>query len=163
MVPRPMRRTTSIAAAVTAALTLAPPAAGAAVPDHVLAAAVPLADAPAALVADVALPRAVLAAATPLAATPLREEGRPLTRTPPTREGAERSAPRADNEPVTLADASDAEALLARAPAATSRPPAATLPHTGNELWLTFLAGAGMAMAGAGLRLRLDATAPARS
>jgi LPXTG-motif cell wall-anchored protein len=57
--------------------------------------------------------------------------------------------------PLPRIDAAAAAAVTA--PATVPGPPAAELPRTGAETWLTLLAGAGLLLTGTGLRLRTAA------
>jgi LPXTG-motif cell wall-anchored protein len=59
------------------------------------------------------------------------------------------------NPPLPTIDPAAAAAV--RATATVPDPPAATLPRTGAETWLTLLAGAGLLLTGTGLRLRIAA------
>jgi LPXTG-motif cell wall-anchored protein len=57
--------------------------------------------------------------------------------------------------PLPTIDAAAAAAVTA--PATVPDPPAAELPRTGAETWLTLLAGAGLLLTGTGLRLAIAA------
>jgi hypothetical protein len=94
-------------------------------------------------------PAELLAAAAPVSGSPVSSDAPRLTDTPI-----------ASRDLTLLADAGDAEQLLAQAPRATATPPVTSLPRTGPQLLLTLLAGGGFLLAGGGLRLRLRAGEP---
>ncbi|MDO8184846.1 hypothetical protein Q5424_06230 [Conexibacter sp. JD483] len=101
-----------------------------------------------------ALPAAADARQTP---AELIAQAAPVTDAPvPRADGARvTQTPLAARDTTLMADAGDAEQLLAQAPSATATPPTSTLPRTGPELLLTLLAGGGMLLAGVGLRMHL--------
>jgi hypothetical protein len=110
-----------------------------------------------ALATAVALPAVADAQLTP---SELLAQAQPTTEVPvPATDGPRVTAtPLAARDMTLMADAGDAEQLLAQAPSATATPPTGTLPRTGPELLLTLLAGGGMLLTGAGMRLQLRAS-----